>query len=166
MPRRSPMLSTLDRARPVRAQPRTATLLAAGLFLVTSIRCVAGDFGGCYELRLTQWSPSIALGADIAFITPPPRVELTAIPDRTWDPHAFRVTPAAGAAPSVHRRAYWTSDGRHVDIVWTNGFSGLTMDLEERGPDLIGKAHSFWDFSRPGQTSDVTATRISCESKK
>jgi hypothetical protein len=178
------MFSTLDRAlfvlagalawflaryavrKMVRGQTRTAIPLAVGISLSMSVRCVAGDFAGCYELQLTQWSPAISLGGDMIFISPPSRVALTTTPDHTWDAHGFGVTPAGGVNPSVHKDSYWTSDAHHVHIVWTTGFSGLTMDLEERGSDLIGTAHTFWDFPRPQQTSHVVATRISCESKK
>jgi hypothetical protein len=166
MPHRCPMLSTLDRARLVSGQARTATRLAIGISLLMSVKCVAGDFAGCYELRLTQWSPALSLGDDRIFVTPPSRVALTTTPDHTWVEHAFRVTPEGGATPSIHKSSYWTSDTHRVHIVWTTGFSGLTMDLEQRGLDLIGTAHTFWDFDRPRQTSHVVATRVPCESKK
>jgi hypothetical protein len=93
MPHRCPMLSTLDRARLVSGQARTATRLAIGISLLMSVKCVAGDFAGCYELRLTQWSPALSLGDDLIFVTPPSRVALTTTPDHTWDEHAFRVNP-------------------------------------------------------------------------
>jgi hypothetical protein len=135
-----------------------------GLALAAPISCLADDVAGCYELRLSKWSPVISLGEDEKFITPPKRIALTTTIDNTWgDEHTFRVTPTNGAAPSVHRAAYWRSDARGVHITWTNGFSGLTMDLEVRGSDLVGIAHTVWDFSRPGQTSQVVAIRISCE---
>ena len=158
------MLSTLDRAPSVL---RHATLaLAISISLTISVTCAAGDLAGCYELKLSHWSPAISLGADEAFISPPSRVELTTTPEHTWDAHGFKVTAAAGASPSVHTFSYWTSDGHHVHIKWTNGHSGLTMDLDVRGSDLVGTAQTFWDFSRPEQTSHVVATRISCESKR
>jgi hypothetical protein len=140
--------------------------LAIGISLLMSVKCVAGDFAGCYELRLTQWSPALSLGDDLIFVAPPSRVALTTTPDHTWDEHAFRVNPEGGATPSIHKSSYWTSDTHRVHIVWTTGFSGLTMDLEQRGLDLIGTAHTFWDFDRPRQTSHVVATRVPCESKK
>jgi hypothetical protein len=166
------MLRTIDQAwlalgrfLALFSQARTSIPLAAGLSLSLSCSCVAGDFAGCYELQLSQWSPAITLGGDEIFISPPSRVALTTTPEHTWDEHGFKVTPAGGAKPSVHKFSYWTSDAHHVHIVWTTGFSGLKMDLEERGPDLVGTVHSFWDFSRPRQTSHVVAKRIPCESQ-
>jgi hypothetical protein len=143
-----------------------AIVVTTALSLQLPAPCVAGAFAGCYELRLSEWNPAISLGEDKKFVTPPARVELTTTPEQTWDKRGFRVTPAGGGTPSVHTFAYWTSDAHHVHIVWTNGHSGLTMDLEAQGSDLVGAAHTFWDFDRPQQTSDVVATKISCELKK
>ena len=134
--------------------------------LALSGACSAKDIAGCYELKLSPWSPAVSLGEDQAFVAPPSRVALTTRPDHTWDAHGFQVTPAAGVTPSVHKFSYWTSDGKHVHIVWTNGHSGLTMDLQPRGADLVGTARTFWDFARPQQTSDVVATKIPCEAQK
>jgi hypothetical protein len=154
------MLNSQDRAW---AFVRLAAL-SLGISLGISARCVAA-VAGCYELKLSPWSPVISLGADQVFATPPARVALTATPEHTWDAHAFEVRAAAGAAASVHTFSYWTGDAHHVHIVWTNGHSGLTMDLKARGSDLVGTAHTFWDFSRPQQTSHVVATMIPCEAK-
>jgi len=138
-------------------------LLAIGVSLVASTKCNAGDVAGCYELKLSQWSPAISLGDDSVFISPPRRIQLTTAPDHSWDEHGLKVTPAGGESPSIHTSAYWTANGRRVHIVWTTGFSGLTMDLHERGSNLEGMAHTFWDFPRPRQTSRVVAMKISCE---
>jgi hypothetical protein len=139
--------------------------LAIGISLVASTRCNAGDVAGCYELTLSQWRPAISLGDDAMFISPPGRIELTTTPDHTWDEHGLKLTPARGVSPSIHKSSYWTDNGRRVHIVWTTGFSGLTMDLQERGSNLEGTAHTFWDFPRPRQTSRVVAMKIACEPK-
>ena len=141
--------------------------LMVGLALLMPVRCLADGFAGCYELQLTKWSPAISLGADEKFVTPPKRIALTETIDSSWgSQHAFKVLPTGGATPSVHRLAYWTSDAHQVHIVFSTGFSGLTMDLEPQGSNLVGTAHTAWDFSRTAQTSHVVATRISCESKE
>ena len=49
-----------------------------------------------------------------------------------------------------------------VRLVWSTGFSGLTMLLQPRGDTLEGIARTFWDFNRPTQTAAVIATRVSC----
>jgi len=144
---------------------RVVVSLALGISLAASTLCNARDVAGCYELTLSQWEPAISLGEDAVFISPPARIELTKTPDHTWDEHGLKVTPASGVSPSIHKSAYWTDNGHRIHIVWTTGFSGLTMDLQVRGSNLEGKAQTFWDFPRPRQTSHVVATKIACESK-
>jgi hypothetical protein len=134
--------------------------------LATPVLGATGDLAGCYELQLTKWSPAISLGEDEIFISPPSRIILTSTPDDTWEKHAYRAAPVDGAAPWGRTHSYWTSSAQHVHIVWTTGFSGLRMDLKAQGADLIGTAQTFWDFSRPQQSSHVTATRVSCEPTK
>ena len=155
------MLSSLDRA-PL----SLVRVLAVATFLAMAVGCLAADFAGCYELRLSKWSPAIPLGKDEIFVTPPARIALTTTPDHTWDEHGLSATPTDKANRWIGTHSYWTSDAHEVHIVWTTGFSGLTMDLEAQGSNLVGTAQTFWDFPRPQQTSHVTATRIPCESKK
>ena len=144
---------------------RVVVSLALGLSVAASTLCKAGDLAGCYELTLSQWEPAISLGEDAMFISPPARIELTKTPDHSWDEHGLKVTPARGVSPSIHNSSYWRDDGHRLHIVWTTGFSGLTMDLQVRGSSLEGEAHTFWDFPRPRQTSHVIAMKIACESK-
>jgi hypothetical protein len=159
--------NTLGRALVVLGQARPSIPLIVGLAFLMPVRCLADGFAGCYELQLTKWIPAISLGADEKFVTPPKRIALTETIDSSWgDQHAFKILPTGGATPSVHTRAYWTSDAHQVHIVFSTGFSGLTMDLELQGSNLVGTAYTGWDFPRTGQTSHVVATRISCESKK
>jgi hypothetical protein len=172
-PRRCLMLSTPDlmpntlgRAL-VLSHARPAIPLIAGLVFLMPVRCLADGLPGCYELKLSKWIPAIPLGADEKFVTPPKRIALTETIDSSWgDQHAFKVLPTGGASPSVHRHAYWTSDAHQVHVVFSTGYSGLTMDLEPQGSNLVGTAYTAWDFPRTGQTSHVVATRISCEPKK
>jgi hypothetical protein len=143
-----------------------AFAVCIGSLLSVPMRSIAGDLAGCYELHLSEWSPSIALDGDKKFIVPPSRIALTTVPDHVWDAHGLRVVPAAGASRSIHPFSYWTRDGRHVHIKWTTGHAGLEMDLEEHDASLIGTAHTFWDFLRPQQTTHVVATKIPCEVSK
>jgi hypothetical protein len=138
-------------------------LLSLGMSLLSSANCFSDDLSGCYELKLSKWVPSLMLGDDEKFISPPSRVVLTTTPDRIWDPQGFRVIPANGVAPSVHTFSFWVSHADHIRIKWTNGHSGLSMDLKRHGSNLAGTARTFWDFARPQQTSDVIATKIRCD---
>ena len=72
--------------------------------------------------------------------------------------------PALGAEPSIHRITYWRSftDGE-VRLVFSTGFSGLTMRLRLEGANLVGTASTFWDFIRKAQKAKVQATKVPCE---
>jgi hypothetical protein len=136
--------------------------MSLGISLLSSANCLADGLSGCYELKLSKWVPSLSLGDDEKFILPPSRVLLTTTPDHVWDPQGYRVKPANGDVPSVHTFSCWVSRADRIRIKWTNGLSGLTMDLKRRGSNLAGTARTFWDFARPQQTSHVIATKVTC----
>jgi hypothetical protein len=120
---------------------------------------------GCYDLTLSPWSPDMKLGEDSEFITPPPRVQLF---DKRgtagFESAGYIVRPAPGIKPSIHRGAYWLPKGpRTIEIVWTTGFSGLSMELKTADAEILrGKASTFWDFDRKKQTANVVAHRVDC----
>src|SRR5581483_1437651 len=115
----------------------------------------------CYRLQLSKWTPAMSLGGDEVYITPPSAFALTSHVLRTIDGKPeFEISPALGVSPSVHRRASWTSDGKKINLVWTNGFSGLSMELERSKEGLRGIAHTFWDFDRTVQSSRVFAQAV------
>jgi hypothetical protein len=76
--------------------------------------------------------------------------------------------PSNGSRTTVHGNALWmpTSGGAGIHIVWSTGFSGLTMDLDvkDEGAFLEGEAKTFWDFPREVQTARIRAKRVDCES--
>src|SRR2546427_10730588 len=78
---------------------------------------------------------------------------------------SFRVFPANGTSMSVHGPGSWTPIRRadSVSIVWTTGFSLLTMKLAVARDTLRGGAETFWGFPRAQQTSEVTDVRVACE---
>jgi hypothetical protein len=138
-------------------------MIYLSMSLLMSRKCFSEDLSGCYELTLSPWTPALSLGVDEKFIAPPSRVALTTTPEHTWDARGFRVIAANGAAASIHSFSYWVSHGDRVQIKWTTGHAGLTMDLKRRDSKLEGIAHTSWDFPRPEQTSRVVATKISCD---
>lgn len=120
---------------------------------------------GCYELTLSPWRPDLRLGGDAVFITPPNRIQFLAERGtKGWEAEGYVVKPALGVKPSIHRGSYWLPKSpQSIEVVWTTGFSGLTMVLKINGTDLRGKAKSFWDFPRKEQTADVVAHKVDCE---
>ena len=122
----------------------------------------------CFDLALAPWSPNLGLQEDTIFSTPLMTVRFTRIKN-SWfasdDELSFRVAPANGARISVHGPGFWTpvAGKDSVSIVWSTGFSGLTMKLAVAADALRGEAETFWDFPRPHQTSQVTGLRVPCK---
>jgi len=119
---------------------------------------------GCYALKLGPWEPSLALGSEEVFTTPPAHIELRASKgtDR-WAKGYFVLAPARGAT-ALHRGLFWHfGAGGTVQLTFTTGYSGLTMSLARAGLNLRGTARSFWDAPRTEQTASVMATRESCQ---
>ena len=61
----------------------------------------------------------------------------------------FVLAPALGAKVSPQLHAYWYSEKGRIKLVWTNSFSGLSMDLKRSKAGLSRTANTFWDFDRP-----------------
>jgi len=121
---------------------------------------------GCYELTLSPWRPNLRIGEDFKFITPPHRVQLFAERGtQGWEQDGYIVKPAPGVPSSIHRGSYWLPKKEHwIEILWTTGFSGLSMDLRVEGDVMRGEAKSFWDFPRQQQKADVVARKVDCQS--
>ena len=122
----------------------------------------------CFELALGPWSPRLDISVDTIYSTPPMTVRFTRIRNDWFaeeDEPSFRVLPANDAPMSVHGPGFWTPvAGRDsLAIVWSTGFSGLTMKLAVAAEALHGEAETFWDFPRPRQTSQVTGVRVPCK---
>jgi hypothetical protein len=117
----------------------------------------------CYNVHLAAWKPAMRLGGDEIYTTPPQSIALTSDVTRIMSGRKeFAITAALGAKPSVHRLAYWYPDGEKIELVWTNGFSGLSMDLTRTQSGFRGVAHTFWDFDRSAQSSDVSLQEVPC----
>jgi hypothetical protein len=48
-------------------------------------------------------------------------------------------------------------------MVWSNGFSGLRLQLQRTAAGFQGRATSFWDFPRERQEAAITARAVSCD---
>jgi hypothetical protein len=126
-----------------------------------------GSIQGCYELALSEWRPNLKIAEDRIFITPPHRIQVFAERGtKGWEEEGYIVKPAPGDPGSIHRGSYWLPKGpKSIEIVYTTGFSGLSMLLNIDGELLRGKASTFWDFTRKRQTADVVARKVDCEKK-
>jgi hypothetical protein len=118
---------------------------------------------GCYDLILGSWVPRLALGGDETYLTPPAIIELTSERGPDWPNQGLLVRPAAGARSSVHRYAYWNlRSADQVEVVFTNGFSGVHMSMKFDLVEMRGEAESFWDFPRPVQQAPALLRRRAC----
>jgi ribosomal protein S28E/S33 len=119
---------------------------------------------GCYQLGTLNWRPDLKLGEDEVFITPPQRIQiLTERGINAIEKNGYLVRPAPGIPPSIHRASYWVPAGPNaIEVIFTTGTSGLSMQLKVEGEILKGKAKTHWDFLRRHQTAQVIARKIDC----
>lgn len=119
---------------------------------------------GCYGLGTLSWKPDLKLGEDQKFITPSQRIQILAERGSVgFEKNGYLVRPAPGFPKSIHTASYWESTGpRTIEVVFTTGFSGLSMKLEIEGGMLRGEAKTHWDFPRTGQTAQVNARKTEC----
>jgi hypothetical protein len=136
--------------------------------LQTRIENQTASFTGCYELVLGRWWPW-SFGEDTIYVTPPTRIELLPEPGtQGFEKYGLiiRAIPLQRRNPTVHPvSSYWQiKSSTQVDLVWTNGFSGVTLKIEKHGTELRGWAHPHFDFPIfVPRFQRVTAKRIACE---
>jgi hypothetical protein len=150
-PRRSAQASNPPTDRQTRVENQTAT------------------FTGCYQLVPGRWWPW-SFGEDTVYVTPPARIELLSKPGTEgFEKYGLiirAITPPPMPHPTVHPvSSYWQIESTNrVDLVWTNGFSGVTLKLEKHGTELRGWAHPHFDFpTLIPRFQRATAKRIACE---
>jgi hypothetical protein len=123
-------------------------------------------FAGCYELQLGRWWPW-GMGEDTQFATPPQRVELQlqhGTDGFEQNGLLIRTIPLGTAS---RRASFWLPQDRNsVDLIWTSGFSGVSLRLARHGKELRGWAHAHFDFPRPPHMAHVTARPIACPSAR
>jgi hypothetical protein len=126
------------------------------------------SFAGCYELNVGRRWPW-GLGEDGVSIAPPKRVRLLAergTKGFEQDGFLLRAASASKSESSGQTKsAYWqVKSSDQVDLIWTDGFTGIRMKLEKQSDGLSGWAHPILD-SPPliPRVAHVTARRIPCE---
>lgn len=103
------------------------------------------DMAGCYELSMGRWWPW-GFGEDAQFVTPPERIELLAKQGTDgWE----RGHPLVRALPNTSGRrgsSFWEMrPDDHIELVWTDGFTGVTLELKKRENTFRGWAHPHFD---------------------
>jgi HEAT repeat protein len=121
--------------------------------------------GRCFRLALSPWQEPLALGEDTVFTTLPAFVRFSTVKyeRRTVDESpSLRVEPALGHSYSIHGPGAWLPQADSSEVIWSTGFSGVTMKLGVVNDSLRGVARTFWDFPRDGQTSRVLGIPVHC----
>jgi hypothetical protein len=122
------------------------------------------SFAGCYELRLGRWWPW-GMGDDTPLATPPTQIELKLERGKDYFEKDELLIRQIGSATRAHGSSFWVpTDDSAVLLVWTNGFSGVSLRLRKSGSDLQGWAHAHFDFPRPPHVAHVVATPVACGS--
>ena len=126
------------------------------------------SFTGCYELVLGRWWPW-SFGEDNVYVTPPARIEL--LPEsgtKGFETNGLIIRTISARSRASSGRpvsSYWQMESStHVDLIWTNGLSGVTLKLGKHRTELRGWAHPRFDFPiLVPRIQRVTAKRIACE---
>lgn len=90
------------------------------------------------------------IGEDAVFVTPPLHIAMDLAAVKSPFSQSARKLYPTLHTDSDRDEAFWEfhADGA-VRLVWTTGFSGVTVTLAPHGEALTGSARTFWDFGRP-----------------
>jgi hypothetical protein len=130
-----------------------------------------GSFAGCYKLTLGRWWPW-GFGSDDTLFTPPRRVKLLAEPGtKGFEQHGLllRALPDPTATRTGRGGpSYWNvRSPNQIDLTWTDGFTGITINLAGTGNELHGWVHPHSDAPTfVHHTAHVTARRVDCGTTK
>jgi hypothetical protein len=134
-------------------------------------QATVASFAGCYELTLGRWWPW-GFGSDNTLFAPPHRVKLLAEPGtQGFEQHGLLLRPLPDpTATRTGRRgpSYWNvRSPNQIDLTWTDGFTGITINLARTGNELHGWVHPHSDAPTfIHHTARVTARRVDCETTK
>ena len=103
---------------------------------------------GCYTLSFGEWSRFAGLWPvdDRALLFAPPAIELLLAADDDTSSTAWHgVRASQRLAPSRLRRWRLDPASHRVEMVFSNGFSGVRLSLRAAGDSLVGRAEDFSD---------------------
>ena len=116
----------------------------------------------CLALVFGQWSPQSQLGGDTVFTTAPGLVELlTGEAPEAHEYHPVRAEQTSGK-DWLPQKMWRQVAGDSIELVFSNGFSGVDVHLPKVGDSAQGTGATFWDFPRRPQSAVVQAHRVPC----
>jgi hypothetical protein len=129
-------------------------------------QAAGAPFAGSYELTLGRWWPW-SFGEETSLVTPPRRVKLLLERgSRGFEKNQLllRAIPGQGTEAGRGGPSFWRAgpSGR-IDLVWTDGFTGVTIGLTGREDVMRGWAYPHFDSPKLiPRFARVVARRIPC----
>jgi hypothetical protein len=114
--------------------------------------------GRCYELQVGEWEPAVLPVADTLFHRPPRwfRLDTTRAESegRLVEPDVILTLPST----MVHQVGRWhTEPPERLIVRWSDGFTGVLLDLRGTRDSLVGRARVLTDALRGSRTPEAHA---------
>jgi hypothetical protein len=115
---------------------------------------------GCYSLTLGQWSAELPEPLP----APPTKLQLSDSLGTTVFENGRRVVRSmpAGSVKAYPFQFWEAREQGIVLVIFSNGFTGMTMDLAPSAGGLSGTARAFFDFGTFDLSASVQLTRAAC----
>lgn len=144
--------------------PRTRTVIKL-LFTAVAFACSAGDATApvrlaCFNVSLGAWAPDLPEPL-------PPLPTMIRLTDSLGvdglESGRKQVLPVP-AENSSYRWAWWEQSSRDsLRVVFSTGFTGVTLLLARWGDDFEGAAAAFFDFTSDTPSATARLTRTDCQ---
>ena len=126
-----------------------------------SVEAAAKNLAGCYHVHLGRWWPW-GMGEDSKYATPPSEIQLRLERTRLFGKDELlirRIPPAQ----DLRGYAFWVprANGQAL-LVWSNGFSGVSINVTKNSRDLRGWAHAHFDYPGLPHVAHVVAKPMPC----
>jgi hypothetical protein len=118
-------------------------------------------------LKLSRWWPW-GFGEENKYVTPPTHIELLGEHGTRGfeqDKPLIRTIPRQDRPPGDRESSFWNAKSQNqLQLTWTDGFVGVTLDLTKSKDKLNGWAHPHFDAPHfIPRIAHVTAQPIGCE---
>ena len=120
---------------------------------------------GCWKVEHERFSVSGKISVDPGQTTLPTRLQFDTVPGRslygTSLGHRVRAV-GTDSASTEYREGYYRLTGRSkVQVDWTNGFTGMTLNVRGDSVSLHGKASAWTDYGGH-ENATIRLQRTSC----
>jgi hypothetical protein len=142
--------------------PLRVVVLCCALLHANSGQATAQGGKGCLTLRVGEWSPQTKWGGDSVFVTSPSLVQLLPMPASAEEGRSNIRVERVSEMDWLPQKTWQQTSGDSLQLVFSNGHSGVILELPAVTDSAVGTAETFWDFPRELQTAVVRAVRIPC----